>query len=220
MTKKRVLLTGASRGIGKGIKNVLEETGLYDLVTPTRQEMDLSNLESVNSYMTSAGDVDILINNAGMIKGNFTDESIKAKVFVNLVVPIKLTQLVAEGMKKKKWGRIVNVSSAAGILGHPTDSIYSATKFGINGYTKSMAKQLGKYNILINSICPGTTESDGLRSRLGEYDPDEMAAQLVPLQRISSPAEVAEFIKFLIGDKNTYITGAILAIDGGLTSSI
>lgn len=220
MTKKRVLLTGASRGIGKGIKNVLEETGLYDLVTPTRQEMDLSNLESVNSYMTSAGDVDILINNAGMIKGNFTDESIKAKVFVNLVVPIKLTQLVAEGMKKKKWGRIVNVSSAAGILGHPTDPIYSATKFGINGYTKSMAKQLGKYNILINSICPGTTESDGLRSRLGEYDPDEMAAQLVPLQRISSPAEVAEFIKFLIGDKNTYITGAILAIDGGLTSSI
>lgn len=220
MTQKRVLLTGASRGIGKGIKDVLEETNLYDLVTPTRQEMDLSNLESVNSYMESVGDIDVLINNAGMIKGDFTDESIKAKMFVNLIVPIKLTQFVAEGMKKKNWGRIVNISSAAGIIGHPTDPIYSATKFGINGYTKSMAKQLGKYNILINSICPGTTESDGLRSRLGEYDPDEMAAQLVPLQRISTPQEVAEFVKFIIGDKNTYITGAVLQIDGGLTSAI
>lgn len=220
MTKKRVLLTGASRGIGKGIKDVLEETNLYDLVAPTRQEMDLSNLESVNSYMESVGDINVLINNAGMIKGDFTDESIKAKMFVNLIVPIKLTQFVAEGMKKKNWGRIVNISSAAGILGHPTDPIYSATKFGINGYTKSMAKQLGKYNILINSICPGTTESDGLRSRLGEYDPDEMAAQLVPLQRISTPQEVAEFVKFIIGDKNTYITGAVLQIDGGLTSAI
>lgn len=221
MKKRTVLITGGSRGIGKAIVERLRKD--YRVLAPTRRELDLLDDESIDRYVALVRDktVDILINNAGVNYPQWveemTDENIMETIQVNLVAPIKLARAVVPSMKKQKWGRIVNMSSAFGIVARGKQVLYCATKHGLNGMTKSLALELVKYNILVNSICPGFARTDLVVKR---NSPEKIAALEagIPLGRLVEPSEVAEVVAFLISEKNTYMTGSTVVADGGFTS--
>ena len=218
--KRTVFLTGASRGIGKAIFKLLQKEK-YKIIAPMRQELDLSKPISIKHLIeiNKKAEIDILINNAGI---NFPqwideleDENINQHIQINLVSAIKLIRAFVPQMKKQKWGRIVNISSIFGIVAREKQTMYSATKHAINGVTKALALELGPYNILVNSVCPGFTKTD-----LVMRNPPEKIAALakdVPLGRLAEPEEIANLVSFLISDKNTYITGTSVVIDGGFT---
>lgn len=221
MSKKRILITGAARGIGKAIVEVLTETDRYDILTPTRGELDLISPSSIKNFLRSTGEIDILINNAGINNINYIqsikDEDIELTLLTNLVAPIKLIRGVVPYMMKKKYGRIVNVSSIFGVISKEKRTVYSATKFAINGVTKSLSKELGKYNILVNSICPGYVDTEMTKKNVTEVDKKEILRN-IPLNRFAEPSEIGCLVKFLISEENTYITGQSIVIDGGFTT--
>jgi len=216
MIKKRVLLTGGSRGIGKAIYNELVEE--FDVVSPTRVELDLGSISSINNYFKLEPKFDILINNAGIniIKEieNILDEDIEKINTINLVAPLKLIQYCVKNMKKNRFGKIVNISSIWGIKSKEKRTLYSGTKFGLIGQTKALCQELGEYNILINSICPGFTATELTMESLNELELVEIQKS-IPLQRLAQPEEIAKSVRFLISDDNSYITGQTLVIDGG-----
>lgn len=219
MKKYRVLVTGGSRGIGKAIVSLLKKEG-YVVLAPTRTELNLSSDVSIDKFIKTwqKKQIDIIINNAGI---NFpqwieemTDENIRDTIQINLVAPIKLVRGFVRGMKARKWGRIVNMSSAFGIVARGKQVLYTATKHGIIGATKSLALELAKDNILVNAICPGFANTDLVVAR---NPPEKIATLLkdVPLGRLIEPVEIAHLISFLISPQNTAITGAVISIDGG-----
>lgn len=220
MNKKTVFITGAARGIGKAIHIKLKKEN-YKIIAPSRQELDLSDKTSMYRYIEAHKDlkVDILINNAGINLPSWidelSDENINQHIQINLISPIKLISTFASNMKKNKWGRIINISSIFGIVARGKQTMYSATKHGINGVTKALALELGPYNILINSVCPGFTNTDLVKRNSPEKN--ALLAKDIPLGRFAEPKEIAELVLFLISDKNTYINGQCLTIDGGFT---
>ena len=218
---KTVFLTGASRGIGKAIYKQLKKES-YKVIAPTRQELDLSNSISLYRYIDAHKNlkVDILINNAGINFPQWIDEledkNLRETLQINLISPINLIRAFVPHMKKQKWGRIVNISSMFGIVARGKQVPYAASKHGINGATKALALELGPYNVLVNSVCPGFVKTD-----LVLRNPPEKLAALakdVPLGRLAEPEEIAELVFFLISKKNTYITGECILIDGGFTA--
>lgn len=217
---KTVLLTGASRGIGKAIAAKLNNE--YKILSPTRNELDLTDDRSIDTYaQTVAGNnIDIIINNAGVNVPQWidelTDENIEQTMKINLIAPIKLTRAVVPSMKKRKWGRIVNISSAFGVVARGKQTLYSATKHGLNGFTKALAIELAPYNILVNSVCPGFAKTDLVVAR---NTPEKIRKLLtdVPLARLVEPEEIAELVAFLVSEKNTYMTGSCVVIDGGFS---
>lgn len=218
-SRKKVLLTGASRGIGEAIRTELEQTDLYDIIAPLRPELDLGCRDSIDSYI--APEVDILINNAGIniVKPieELSDANIDDVFQVNLIAPLKLAKKVIPSMKKKKFGRIVNISSIWGVRSKEMRTLYSSTKFGLIGQTKSLCRELGEYGILINAVCPGFVGTELTYSILSKDEISELEKQ-VPLGRFANPSEIAKLVKYLISDENTYITGQALVIDGGYTA--
>ncbi len=219
--KRTVLITGGSRGIGKAIVMLLKTEG-YKIIAPTRDELDLNDDSSIEAFISrhKTKHIDIVINNAGVNYPQWIDETsdknITETVQVNLVAPIKLIRAVVPGMKKRKWGKIVNISSMFGVIARGKQVLYTATKHGINGVTKTLGLELARYNILVNSVCPGFTATD-----LVLRNPPEKIKALeaeVPLGRLAKPIEIARLVHFLISEKNTYITGETLLIDGGYTS--
>jgi 3-oxoacyl-[acyl-carrier protein] reductase len=162
-----------------------------------------------------------LINNAGVniIKEveNILDEDIQKINQINLVAPLKLIQNIIINMKKNRFGKIVNISSIWGVRSKEKRTLYSATKFGIIGQTKALARELGEYNILINAVCPGFTATDLTMQSLSENELQDIQKQ-IPLQRLASPQEIAKSVKFLVSNDNSYITGQTLVIDGGFTA--
>lgn len=220
MNKKTVFITGAARGIGESIYKKLK-TENYKIIAPTRQELDLSDNASMYRYIEAHRNlkVDILINNAGINLPTWidelTDENINQHTQINLISPIKLISAFVPHMKKNKWGRIINISSIFGIVARGKQTMYTATKHGINGVTKALALELGPYNILVNSVCPGFTNTDLVKSNSPKKN--ALLAKDVPLGRFAEPVEIAELVSFLISDKNTYINGQCLIIDGGFT---
>jgi len=223
MTKsnnKTVLITGASRGIGKAILKLLKKEK-YKVVAPTRQELDLSSNESIENYIKKNKNlkVDILINNAGINYPQWIEEmedkNIDNTIQINLIAPIKLCRAFVGHMKKKQWGRIINISSAFGIVARGKQVLYCSTKHGINGMTKSLALELAKDNILVNSVCPGFTKTELVMRNSKEKI---MAlVEDIPLKRLAEPKEIAQLVLFLISEKNTYITGELVVIDGGFS---
>lgn len=218
MKKKIVLLTGASRGIGRAIYLCLRKEG-YILISPDRSELNLLDNNSIDEFIQRYHKerIDIIINNAGINYPQWieetTDQNISDTVQTNLIAPIKLIRGLVGGMKKRKWGRIINMSSAYGLLARGKQTLYVATKHGLNGVTKAVALELAQYNILVNSICPGFTKTE-----LVMRNPKEKILQIesdIPLGRLANPKEIAELTLFLISDRNTYITGSTVVIDGG-----
>jgi len=221
--KKRnrtVFLTGASRGIGKAIKNLLTKEG-FDIIAPSRSQLNLADYGSVNNYLHKNKNlkIDILINNAGInfpqYVSDLDDSNIQDTIQTNLISPILLIRSLVENMKKNKWGRIINISSMFGVVARGKQVLYTASKHGLNGVTKALALELGTYNILVNSVCPGFTNTELTLRNSNEKN--ALLAKDVPLDRFADPEEIAQLVSFLISDKNTYITGAEILIDGGFT---
>ena len=133
---------------------------------------------------------------------------------INLIAPLKLIQKVSENMKINNYGKIVNISSIWGIRSKEYRTLYSATKFGLNGITKSLARELGNYNILVNSIAPGYVNTEMTKMNVSKED-QKIIKRNIPLQRFAEPEEIAQLVHFLVSDNNTYITGETITIDGG-----
>lgn len=215
--KKTVFVTGGSRGIGKAIVHVFKKNG-FTIIAPTREELDLHNNDSIISYFQkNLVQADILVNNAGINQPEWIDEmhdeTIEETIQINLTAPIYLIREIVPYMKKQQWGRIINISSIFGIIARGKQSLYSATKHGINGLTKSLALELAPYNILVNSVCPGFT-----KTQLVLRNPPKKIAELekdMPLGRLAEPEEIAQTVYYLASEQSTYITGHTLVVDGG-----
>ncbi|OGG11301.1 short-chain dehydrogenase, partial [Candidatus Gottesmanbacteria bacterium RBG_13_45_10] len=194
----------------------------YVILAPTRNELDLLNDDSIAEYFEKirSKQIDILINNAGINVPQWieemTDENIRDTIQINLIAPIKLIRGVVGGMKKRKWGRIINISSAFGIVARGKQTLYVATKHGINGVTKALALELAPYNILVNSVCPGFAKTDMVIKR-NSLEKIKSLESDIPIGRLVTPNEIAEVVRFLLSEKNTYMTGEQVVIDGGFT---
>jgi 3-oxoacyl-[acyl-carrier protein] reductase len=217
---KRVFITGASRGIGRAVAERYAAAG-YAVVAPGRDELDLSRPEAVEAYAARCGgliEADILVNNAGINNitplAEMTLAGWRQMQDVNLTAPLLLTRYAAAAMARKGWGRIVNVSSCYSFITRRGRSAYSATKAALNSLTRSAAVEYGRDGILVNAVCPGFIGTNLTRKN---NSPEEIAALCaqVPLGRLGTPEEIADLVFMLGSEKNSYITGQTLVIDGG-----
>lgn len=219
---RKALVTGGSRGIGKAIAEQLIKEG-YDVYTPGRNELDLSSEDSVANFIRahSKDQYDVIINNAGINDINdidkITDEEIDRTMKINLIAPLKLLRTFTPAMKAEKYGRIVNISSIWGIVSKRGRVVYSASKHGIHGITKTLAVELAEYNILVNTVCPGFALTE---LTYKNNTPEQIASisKDIPIGRMAQPAEIANAVCYLVSEQNTYITGQLIAVDGGFTS--
>lgn len=217
---KTALITGASRGIGKELSDIFQANGVR-VIAPTRDELDLSNKESLLSFCkTFDWQIDILINNAG-INPIKTIEEIDLDVIqdvymVNTFAPLMLMQYAAKNMRKNGYGRIVNISSIWSCVSKAGRVLYSGSKAAINSMTRTAAIEFGGDNVLVNAIAPGFVDTDLTRQN---NTPEEINAILanIPLNKMASVANIADLVWFLCSDKNQYITGQTILIDGGFT---
>ncbi|HPE38092.1 MAG TPA: SDR family NAD(P)-dependent oxidoreductase [Bacillota bacterium] len=222
MSKKTALVTGGSRGIGKAIADQLRNEG-YDVIAPSRNEMDLSDDESVMKYCQylSGIKIDVVINNAGINDINdierISDEELDRMIEVNLRSPIRILRAVVPKMKENNYGRIVNIGSIWGIVSKRGRTVYSVTKHGIHGLTKTLAVELAPNSILVNTICPGFTLTE-LTYKNNTQEQIEVISKDIPMQRMAKPEEIASAVCYLVSEKNTYMTGQLIAVDGGFTS--
>lgn len=229
MNKKKVLVTGGTRGIGKSIFELFKKNGHDVYITGTSlpeipnekyYQVDFSNSESFEKFIfeISSKKFDILINNVGTnIIKNQSDVSIvewSKMIDVNLKSIYFISQSILKNMPS--GGKIINISSIFGVVSKELRSLYSTTKFGINGLTKSLSLEYAHKNILINSISPGFTNTELTSKSLTEEQSSELKKQ-VPLNRFAEPNEIAELVFFLSSEKNSYITGQNIIIDGGFT---
>ena len=213
--KAKVVLFGSrEESVNKAISNLKEEgyeaIGFYP---------NLSNLDDVkkayDAVIKAYGKIDILVNNAGVSSSmpfeKYTEEEYEKVVDINIKAVYNCSKVVVEYMKEN-GGVILNTSSMVSIYGQPSGVMYPASKFAVNGMTKSLARELGKYNIRVNAVAPGITETDMVKAL-----PKEMIEPLIktiPLGRIGTPEDVANAFLFLASDMASYITGAILSVDG------
>ena len=188
----------------------------------SHQNLEVANLDvcdqaSIDDFQQIVNDFDpdILINNAGITKDNLflrMNEDDWAEVIdTNLNSVFRMTKLVVRGMLKKKWGRIINISSISGSMGNPGQTNYSASKAGVEAFSRSLAKELGSRNITVNSVAPGFIQTDMTQGLI-----DEEITKKIPLQRVGSVEDVASLINFLVSEESNYITGQTLVVDGGL----
>jgi 3-oxoacyl-[acyl-carrier protein] reductase len=220
MTKRTALVTGASRGIGRAIAQLLAETG-HSVLTPTRSEMDLASKGSIDSYLAAlAAPVEILVNDAGINRvaplGDIKNQDLQDTLNINLSAPFHLIQSVSPQMQKGRFGRIVNISSIWSIVSRAGRITYSMSKSALNGMTRSMAIELAPFNILVNAVAPGYVLTDLTRQNNSDEDLVNIS-RAIPLQRLASPAEIASVVAFLCSEQNTYLTGQTLIVDGGFS---
>ncbi len=240
---KTAIITGASRGIGKGIAQVFAAHGCDVAFTysssegPAKElEKELSNLGvKAKAYMSNAASfedaeklvsqvledfetVDILINNAGITKDNLlmrmSEEDFDSVVDVNLKSVFNMTKAIQRSFLKQRSGSIINMSSVVGVKGNAGQSNYAASKAGMIGFTKSIALELGSRNIRCNAIAPGFIETE-MTEKLDEKTVEGWRAA-IPLKRGGSTEDVANACLFLASDLSAYITGQVLHVDGGM----
>ena len=184
--------------------------------------MDLGNPESVEKYINENKneDFDIIVNNAGINDLNsitdITDEELVNMMNINLVSPIRLLRGFTENMKKNNYGRIVNIGSIWATVSKAGRCVYSATKNGIHGVTNTLAIELAPFNILVNTVCPGFTLTE-LTYKNNSSSQIETINNNIPMGRMAQPREIAEVVYFLCSEKNTYLTGQKIMVDGGYT---
>jgi NAD(P)-dependent dehydrogenase (short-subunit alcohol dehydrogenase family) len=230
---KLAVVTGATRGIGRSIAERLATDGAHVIGTGRRLEgtlpdgvefrvVDFTAASSLESFIAELGQMapDILVNNAGINKiGPF--EQIAAQDFANIqelnvTVPFRLCQVVLPAMKKRAWGRIVNVSSVWGKLGKELRASYSASKFALVGMSSALAAEVARSGILVNCVSPGPIETEMTRRTLSPEMLQDLL-QAVPMGRLGQPQEVAALVAWLAGPENTFVTGQDIAVDGGMT---
>jgi 3-oxoacyl-[acyl-carrier protein] reductase len=228
---RSVLVTGGNRGIGLAIAHELKSSG--DAVAVTyRSGEPPDDLFGVRCDITSAGDVDaafgkveaeqgpveVLVANAGITKDNLlalmSEEEFASVLDTNLTGAYRVCKRAIRGMMRKRRGRIILVSSVVGLLGSGGQTNYAASKAGLIGFARSLARELGSRGITVNVVAPGFVNTD-MTTALGEDRQAEIQKQ-IPLGRIAEPAEVAKAVRFLAGDDAAYITGAVIPVDGGL----
>ena len=239
---KTALVTGGSRGIGSAIALTLGKTfhvvvgfvnsedKANDIVkqivatggSASTVQIDISDAESVDNAFAAIekeyNSVDVLINNAGVTKDNILprmkeDEWLEV-IQTNLTGSFYTSQRAIKLMMKNKWGRIINISSAAAALGNKGQSNYVAAKAGIEAMSKTLAREVGSKNITVNCVAPGFIETDMLKD-LDEAYLSAIASE-IPLQRLGKTEEIASLVKFLASDEANYITGQTVHINGGL----
>lgn len=222
MQARNVLITGGSRGIGQAIAARHQKDGLK-VYAPTRAELDLGDRSSVEDFIARNQDhqFDILINSAGINHihrlNDLSLDDLNQMQAVNLLAPFLLIKMVTPGMMKKKWGRIVNIGSAYGSRSRIARGGYSMTKSALNSLTRTTALEFAEHNILCNSVSPGFVETD-LTRKNNSPKQIEILRQQIPMKRLGNVAEIAEFVRFLTSESNTYITGQDIFIDGGFTA--
>ena len=236
---KKALITGASGGIGKEIAKTLDGYGAeicisgrnteeLDFLNDTidqdckiitcdlTKDQDIKNL--VEGAQESLGQIDILVNNAGITKDNIflrmSDEEWDQVLQVNLYSTFKILKLVTKGMVKRKYGRIINITSVVGVTGGPGQVNYSSSKAGLIGMTKSLSQELASRNITVNCIAPGFIDTP-MTSDLDENRKGKVL-ESIPANRFGSPKDLSTAILFLASEESSYITGQTIHINGGL----
>jgi len=233
MNYKKVLITGGTRGIGYAIAEAFLEQEAEVHVTGTKKDgkgphgsifhsCDFSNSENLENLCEKVQriNVEVLINNAGINKTGafveFSPEDFLSIMQVNLYSAFRLIQAVLPGMISKKWGRIINITSIFSIVSKEFRAPYSASKFGMDGMTASLAAEVAESGVLVNSVAPGFIDTELTRKVLGEKGMREMATK-VPIRRMGSPKEVARLVLWLASNENTFVSAQNIAIDGGFT---
>jgi 3-oxoacyl-[acyl-carrier protein] reductase len=228
------LVTGASRGIGRAIAKELAAAGA-EVVIGYRSgqeeadavaselgaraiQADVSSPDEAKRLVEEAGDVDVLVNNAGLTRdgllARMSDDDWRTVIETNLSSVFYTCRAVTRPMMKKRRGAIVNISSVVGVHGNWGQANYAASKAGIIGFTKSLARELGSRNIRANVVAPGY-----VRTQLTDVLPEEATAAMIqatPLARVAEPDEIAGAVRFLASDDAAFITGEVLLVDGGL----
>ena len=235
MKKRNIFISGASRGIGESMARHFAKSN-FNVVGTSRNNFkfddDLENLLPLKLDVTSRNDVkdcfdelksknllpDILINNAGITADQLflrmSDDDWDNVINTNLTGTFNLTKIFLKNMIKNKFGRIINISSISGLMGNPGQVNYSSSKAALNGFTKSLAKEVGSRNITVNCVAPGFIDTD-MTSYIGENERNEILKQ-IPLNKFGSPEDISKLVMFLISDEASYITGQTISIDGGL----
>jgi 3-oxoacyl-[acyl-carrier protein] reductase len=231
---RTALVTGGSRGIGRAIATELASAGAQVVIGyrsggDEAQEVageiggravqaDVSNSEDAKRLVDEAGDVEILVNNAGVTRdgllARMSDDDWQTVLDTNLGGTFNTCRAVTRGMMRRRAGAIVNVSSVVGLHGNPGQTNYSASKAGIIGFTKALARELGSRGVRANVVAPGY-----ISTRLTNELPDELKGAMLantPLGRFGEPEDVAGAVRFLCSDAAAFVTGEVLLVDGGL----
>lgn len=244
MAEKRLaIVTGGARGIGRQIvlalarqgrrvvaidineemlnelKDVAAKEGFEDILT---EKLDITDSDAFTAAIDRLADefdgVDILVNNAGITRDGLvltiSDEDFDKVIDINLKAAFVATRAAARSMMRNRWGRIVNIASVAGVIGNAGQANYSASKAGLIGMAKTVARELGKRNITVNCVAPGFIETD-MTAVLPEKV-IEGAKQMIPMRKLGQPEDIANAVAFLCAEESGYVTGQVLCVDGGM----
>ena len=238
---KVALVTGASRGIGRAIAERLLQSGVIVIGTATTENgaekisayiqaagkgcghcLDVTNPENVAQVLSTIqsefGAPTILVNNAGITRDNLMlrmkEDEWGQVIDTNLTAVFRVTKACLKGMTKARWGRIINISSVVGLMGNAGQANYSAAKSGLEGFSRSLAREIGSRGITVNAIAPGFIDTD-MTKDLPEANKEAMLSQ-IPSGRLGRPEEKAATVGFLASEESGYITGATIPVNGGM----